>query len=88
MRDAERLPWRRVDEDAVRPLNPRVWIRLDGEWRQGTIVFLRQMAGGGWGVWLQHDSVLYPSTAWSEHGWFRYNPETIRQREGRDPPEE
>lgn len=45
-----------------------------------------QRDADGWDAWTQHASTVYPDTAWSEHDWFRYNPETMRVRDGGEPP--
>lgn len=80
VRDAERLPWRRVGAEAVRPRRPRVWVRLDGVWCRGAIVFWQRDAGG-WVAWVQHE-IPHSATDWTEHHWVRYDPETVQPRDG------
>ena len=87
-RDAQRLPWRPVGPDAATTRTPRVWVRL-GRWLRGSIVYWEPAPGiGAWDIWLQHDSIDHPDTDWSEHHWYRYDPETIRPRVDDEPPDD
>lgn len=83
--DAERLPWRRVTENALPTRHPRVWVRVDGVWCRGAVVYW-QRDSGGWAVWTQHE-LPEQRNDWTWHEWFRYDPETMRPRTGDEPPE-
>lgn len=54
-------------------------------WCAGMVVYW-QRDRDGWAAWTQHASTVYPDTVWSEHEWFRYDPETMRPRDGNEPP--
>lgn len=82
-RDAERLPWRPVSPDAGRPRRRDVWIRIDGEWRRGW-VRAWERDGEQWRVWVHYEQ---KRRIWSTFAWFRWDPETIVERDGDEAPE-
>ncbi|MBO0883671.1 MAG: hypothetical protein J2P17_25715 [Mycobacterium sp.] len=83
-RDAELLPWRRVTEAALPGGNRHIWVRLEGVWCEGSVVFW-QRDPGGWAMWVQHE-LPHSTTDWTWHEWVRYDPVTVRLRDGREPP--
>jgi hypothetical protein len=88
VRDAERLPWRQVASEARTPREPHVWVRIDGVWCKGFVVYWQRDQDGGWAAWTQH-KIPRSETDWTEHAWFRYDPQTMRsRRDGDEPPEE
>lgn len=81
-RDAERLPWRRGSDRAIKPGHMDVWIRVDGSWRRGW-VWQWEREGGGWRVWVHYEQTR---RVWSTFAWFRWDPEAIIERGGEEEP--
>lgn len=70
-------------DERVRPRHAPVWIRVDGDWRSGSIHNWFKM-GDYWAIWAQHqdpDGGAHP--VW---GAFIVDPDTVVPRYGGDPP--
>jgi hypothetical protein len=82
MRDAEQVEFPSTRLPRIEPRAPLVWIRVEGEWREGRITkWVHDPAGGRWLVWAS-----YRGDPRSAYAWLLYDPETIRPRTGDLPP--
>ena len=82
MRDAEPAEFPSTQLPRVEPQRPEVWIRIGGRWREGWIVKWVRLPSGKWVVWASWDA----GRTSSERAWLLFSPETIRRRDGGEPP--
>lgn len=84
MRDAEIVD---VDTRRMRRVSPRyqpsVWVRIDGRWREGYVQVWYQDTDAQWYAWAFRDAgkIAYVPAL------FRYDPETMKPKDGDQPPD-
>jgi hypothetical protein len=59
-----------------------MWVRVGGRWRKGWVQTWYFDDDGGRFAWATYDD----GTAWGKWALFRYEPETMRPRDGDEPP--
>lgn len=76
--------WQGPDRPVRQPGQSRIWVRVEGTWRAADVH--RWILGVDPPSWLAWTSYAVPGRGQRSWGLFVYDPATIRQRVGDQPP--